>query len=179
MGILSTLTAWIKKAAGRLSTKSKRIDETAGIPYDDQVRRFTAISALATSEKVHPGYGGKPEPAICTDCVHFMTTLDEQAGCAHPQIGTHTNRINGRVSALRLCTAMRSDDGLCGDDGRLYAPNDEAIRRPVCKNLIRAPYQRSATTPACCVPAEILRDDSANPSKAMACSGCAFSPNSH
>lgn len=161
-----------------------RLDEiiksdTTGTPYDDQVRRFTAISALATSEKVHPGYGGKPTPVICTDCVHFRVTYREQAGCAHPSVGVTVNPVDGHKTPNALCTKMRADGSSCGPDGLLYAPTDEAIRRPVCKNLIRKPFQLRISTPACTVDSSLWPSESANPSKEIACSGCAFSPNSH
>jgi len=179
MGILSTFAAAIKKVTSRLTINDKWRAEVAAIPHDDQVRRFTAIGALATSEKVHPGYGGKPSPIVCTDCVHFRMTSKEQAGCAHPSVGVTINLVDGHTTPNALCTKMRADGSACGPDGLLYAPTDEAIRRPVCKNLLRAPFQRSATTPACCLPSCCWPSESANPSKEIACSGCAFSPNSH
>ena len=115
----------------------------------------------------------------CVDCIHRMLTRDGDHGCAHPEVGIDQCLVTGDVTAKARCLDLRSTAGVCGPEGALYAPTDEAIRRPVCKNLIRAPYARRPTTPACCVDPADLRSESTSPSKASACSGCAFSPNSH
>lgn len=135
--------------------------------------------ATAFSDAMVAMWRGKGTLPICTDCLHHRQMKGGDHGCGHPQLGTDTNLVTGHVTPRTRCISARQPDGACGPDGLLYAPTDEVVRRPVCKNLIRAPYQRRAETPACCLPSVCWPSESANPSKEIACSGCAFSPNSH
>ena len=72
---------------------------------------------------------------------------------------------------LRTRQELRNE--LAEATARLNALDEEIRRRAGCRNLIRKPYERFANTPACCSP-DFLDTDSANSSKASACSGCAF-----
>lgn len=119
---------------------------------------------------------------VCIDCRHvgkaILTNLARQ--CLHPAAALTRDLVTGAVTGPR-CSDERLPEGGCGVAGTRFEPSDAAQREAACTNKVKArrPYASCIEwVPLCEV--EDWRDisDSTNRSKASACSGCAFSPNS-